>query len=186
MEKKTLNSCLSRKCLPLIPIAMRKCLLLLPIALWMSVEPAHAQGPEGKSFGFGIILGTPLGVTVKLWTAPDQAFVADFGGSYFGPLRLQADYLWHFDAFHSSIVKMYAGPGLGLAFGNGGDRFFNNDEDHPDAQNELGVGVRVMFGVNIIPRRAPVEIFAEVGPLIAFVPNVGVGVDGGVGIRFYP
>ncbi len=154
----------------------------------LSSSILKAQGPEGKSFGFGIILGTPVGVNVKLWTASDQAFVADFGESYFGPLRLEADYLWHFDAFHSAIVKMYAGPGLGLAFGNGDDdnRFFDDHPHGPDAPDHLGVGVRVMFGINIIPRRTPIEIFAEIGPMIAFVPNVGVGVDGGVGIRFYP
>jgi len=179
MRKKTLNSCLLKTTLFKFIIAASLLTSFIP-------QMVRAQGPEGKSFGFGIILGTPLGVTVKLWTASDQAFVADFGGSYFGPLRLQADYLWHFDAFHSSIVKMYAGPGLGLAFGNGDNRFFD-DHPHPvDGPNQLGVGVRVMFGVNIIPRRTPVEIFAEIGPLIAFVPNTGVGVDGGVGIRFYP
>ncbi len=148
-----------------------------------------AQGPQGKSFGFGIILGTPLGATVKLWTASDQAFVGDIGASYFGPLRVQADYIWHFDVFHSSIVKMYSGPGLALAFGQAephgpfyDNRFF---DDEPGATH-LGVGARVIVGLNIIPRRTPVEIFAELGPLIAFVPNVGVGLDGGIGIRFYP
>jgi len=155
---------------------------MIAMAFFLSPSIAQAQGPEGKSFGFGILLGTPLGATVKLWTAPDQAFVGDIGASYFGPLRIQADYLWHFSPFHSYIVKMYAGPGLALAFGSSNDRFFD-DEDNA---SHLGVGARVMFGINIIPERTPVEIFLEVGPMIAFVPAVGVGIDGGVGIRFYP
>lgn len=150
----------------------------------MAPSLAQAQGPEGRSFGFGIILGTPLGATVKLWTASDQAFVGDIGASYFGPLRVQADYIWHFDVFHSYIVKMYAGPGLALAFGHTDDNeFFDDDEP---GSTHFGVGGRVIVGLNIIPRRTPVEIFAELGPMIAFVPTVGVGLDGGIGIRFYP
>lgn len=142
-----------------------------------------AQGPEGKSFGFGILLGDPLGFTLKAWTASDQAFVGDIGKSYFGPLRLQADYLWHFNPFHSYIVKMYAGPGLALAFGHSDDKFF--DDDDPNTTH-VGVGGRVVFGLNIIPARTPLEIFLEVGPMISFVPVVDVNVDAGVGIRFYP
>lgn len=157
--------------------------IIVILILQQISDLARAQGPEGKEFGFGILLGDPLGVTVKLWTAHDQAFVADFGASYFGPLRLQGDYLWHFDAFHSYIVKMYAGPGLALGFGHSDDRFF--DDDDPNATH-VGVGMRVMFGINIIPQRTPIEIFLEVGPMIAFVPSIGVGVDAGAGIRFYP
>ena len=167
---KTHISCLSRKVL-----------LLIPIMLWMSAPAAHAQGPEGKSFGFGIVLGTLDGASVKIWTASDQAFIVDFGGSWFGPLRLEGDYDWHFNPFHSTIVKMYAGPGLALAFGNGDEQYFG--EDHTSS---VGVGVRVMFGVNIIPHSAPLEIYLGVGPLIGLVPAIGAGVDAEVGIRFYP
>ena len=154
-------------------------------ALLATLNPAvaRAQGPEGKTFGFGILLGDPLAITAKIWTAYNQAFVADLGRSSFGPLRIEGDYDWHFDAFHSRIVKMYAGPGLALAIGTSENRFF--DETHTETTH-VGVGVRVMFGVNVIPRQTPLEIFFEVGPLIEFVPNVDAGVDVGVGIRFYP
>jgi hypothetical protein len=172
MKNKTLNSCLLKTTAFKIIIAASLLPLFLP-------QRARAQGPEGKSFGFGIVLGTLDAGSIKVWTTPDQAFVADFGGSWFGPLRLQGDYLWHFDAFHSRIVKMYAGPGLAVAFGNA--EYFNED-----GTSTVGIGARVMFGVNIIPRTVPLEIFVELGPLIGFVPNVGVGIDAGVGIRFYP
>ncbi|MFI5201290.1 MAG: hypothetical protein ACHQNE_02770, partial [Candidatus Kapaibacterium sp.] len=82
------------------------------------------------------------------------------------------------------IVKMYAGPGLAVAIGHSDDNeFFDDDEP---GSSHLGVGARVIVGLNIIPRRTPVEIFAELGPLIVFVPNTGVVLDGAVGIRFYP
>lgn len=174
MRNKTLNSCLLKTAAFKFVVVASFLILFLP-------QMTRAQGPAGKSFGFGIVLGTLNGASIKLWTAPDQAFVADFGGSGFGPLRLQGDYLWHFDAFHSRIVKMYAGPGLGIAFGNSDERYFGDE-----GASSVGIAARVMFGVNIIPRNVPLEIFVEVGPLIGFVPAVGAGVDGGVGIRFYP
>jgi hypothetical protein len=154
------------------------------LVFFLSSLPAQAQGPEGNSFGFGLILGDPLGLTVKLWTSTENAFVGDIGGSDFGPLRIQGDYLWHFNAFHSSVVKMYAGPGLALAFGGGEDVF--TDHRFGLADNGVGIGARVMFGLNIIPRQTPIEMFFELGPVIAFVPGIGAGFDYGVGIRFYP
>src|SRR5438045_3907193 len=63
---------------------------VMGIAIFFVASPTcHAQGPGGKSFGFGLILGEPLGATVKLWTNPENAFVGDIGASYFGALRIQ-------------------------------------------------------------------------------------------------
>jgi hypothetical protein len=147
---------------------------------------SHAQGPEGKDFGFGLILGQPLGGTIKYWTNPTNALVADIGSSYFGALRLQVDYLWHFNPFQSTIVKMYAGPGLALGFGAGHEVFFDrHGHEFVTTDNGTGVGIRAIFGLNVIPRRTPLEMFLEVGPLIGITPT-GVGLDLGVGIRFYP
>ncbi len=143
----------------------------------------RAQGPDGRSFGFGLILFDPLGLTVKVWTNPVNAFVFDIGASYFGPPRFDADYLWHFDAFHSHVVKMYAGPGIALAFGDGNGIYGGREFDRGD--NGTGVGVRVMFGLNIIPERTPLELFFEMGPLVGLSPT-GVDLDIAAGIRFYP
>jgi len=142
-----------------------------------------AQGPGGNSFGFGLVVGDPLGLTVKLWTNPVNAFVFDIGESNFGPTRLDADYLWHFDPFHSRIVKMYAGPGLALAFGSGNGIYGGREFDHGD--NGVGIAARVMFGLNVIPSRTPLEIFLELGPIIGISPG-GAGLDVAAGIRFYP
>src|ERR1017187_4184706 len=89
------------------------------LTLALGSEQVLAQGPGEKTFGFGLIVGEPLGATVKVWTNPVNAFVFDLGASDFGPTRLDGDYLWYFDAFHSRIAKLYAAPGLAIAFGNG-------------------------------------------------------------------
>ena len=157
------------------PLKSAATLLLLTILCFNT--SARAQGPGGKSFGFGLILGEPLGGTVKIWTSPVNALVGDIGASYFGSPRLQVDYLWHFDPFHSRIVKMYAGPGLALGFNEGEGRFGGNG---------MAIGMRAIFGLNIVPTAVPLEIFVEAGPLIGIVPGFGAGFDGAVGVRFYP
>ena len=165
-------------------------LLILSLVVFQKIT--YAQGPMGRDFGFGIVLGEPLGGTVKFWTAPDQAFVGSIGGSYFGAPRLGLDYLWHFDAFHSGVVKMYAGPGLAIGFGQGyyywfygkhgkyGDVFYYREP------GTTGIAMRVVLGLNIIPRRTPIELFLEAGPLIGISPGFGTAFDLAAGIRFYP
>jgi hypothetical protein len=124
---------------------------------------------------------------VKYWMSPENALVGDIGASYFGSPRIDADYLWHFDAFHSRIVKMYAGPGVALGFGyRHTEIFYHGDRYVTTEANPFGFGVRAMFGLNVIPARTPLEIFLELGPLIAMVPEFRAFLDFGVGIRFYP
>jgi hypothetical protein len=154
------------------------------VLLAMCSTECIAQGPNGKDFGFGLILGDPTGATVKIWTSSTTAFAFDVGASHFGPTRMDADYMWHFDAFRSSIVKMYAAPGISLALGSRNAHYIHRWEfDGPD--EGVGVGVRAMFGLNIIPARTPIEMFLEIGPLIGLSPQGGA-FDAALGIRFYP
>lgn len=161
------------------------------IVLWFSLSlNASAQGPKGKDFGFGIILGEPLGITAKLWTSNENAWQAHLGASYFGAPRLQVDYLWHLNVFKSQVVKLIAGPGLGIGFGHEGSGFWYKDRGRKywyyRDDEDFGFGVRVITGINIIPKATPIEIFVELGPNIGIYPGFGVGLDAGVGIRFYP
>jgi hypothetical protein len=165
-------------------------LATIVVALLSTVGECNAQGPRGKEFGFGIIIGEPLGLTAKYWVNKENALVFDIGASYFGAPRFQVDYLWHLNVFQSQIVKLYAGPGLGLGFGTEGSGFWYKDKYHRGywiyREEGLGVAMRVMVGVNIIPRNTPIEIFFELGPNMGVIPNFGVGLDAAVGIRFYP
>lgn len=163
--------------------------VLATIICLLVSSAAMAQGPKGKEFGFGIILGEPLGGTVKYWTSRENAIVGDIGKSYFGSPRIQVDYLWHFDAFNSSVVKMYAGPGLGLGLGREGYGIWHKrgkDYFYYREDGDLGIAVRAMFGLNVIPKRTPLEIFLEVGPNIGIAPGFGAAVDIAAGVRFYP
>ena len=157
---------------------------------------SFAQGPGGKDFGFGLILGDPLGATIKYWTGPTNALVADIGESYFGSPRIDVDYLWHFNAFNSRIVNLYAGIGGAIGFGNDYGYygvFYRRDYegkppffDRAYYNSDVGFGIRAIFGLNIVPKRTPLEFFVEAGPLIGISPAFGVGLDLALGVRFYP
>jgi hypothetical protein len=153
------------------------------VALTFGSSKCMAQGPDGRTFGFGLVVFDPLGLTIKIWTNPVNAFTFDIGESDFGPTRVDADYLWHFDAFNSRAVKIIAGPGLCLAFGSGNGIYGGREFD--DGDHSTGIAARVMFGLNIIPERTPLELFFELGPIIGLSPG-GVGLDLAAGIRFYP
>ncbi len=160
---------------------------LLMFLLIFSIE-LLSQSPRGNQFGFGIILGEPTGVTVKYWFNNENALVGNFGTSYFGRPRLDVEYLWHFDAFNSSIVKMYAAPGGVLGFGKGNDYWYEwrNDRFYYRTGNDIGLGIKGLVGINIIPRRTPIEVFLEVGALVGIAPDFGSQGEAALGIRFYP
>ncbi len=87
-----------------------KIFLITSIIILSSFFQSYAQfSPHSRKIGFGIIVGEPIGLTLKTWTNNENAFVFDLGNSYFGDLRFGVDYLWHFNAFHSRIVNLYAG-----------------------------------------------------------------------------
>ncbi len=159
---------------------------VVTIFLLVSSQSLFAQSPQGRNWGFGIMLGDPTGLTAKYWTTDVNAFVFDLGSSYFGSPRLDADYLWHFDAFHSDIAKLYAGPGVALGFGKGHGFYYSQNNGFYVRSSGGGFGVRGIFGVNIIPRNEPLEFYFEAGLLVGITPDFGSAVDAAVGIRYYP
>ncbi|MDR3666663.1 MAG: hypothetical protein P4L35_07470 [Ignavibacteriaceae bacterium] len=166
---------------------MKTILISFLILTAINFNNSYAQSPGSKNFGFGIILGDPTGVTLKFWTQRENALVFDIGSSYFGSPRLDIDYLWHFDAFRSNIAKLYAGFGGVLGIGEG--KGFYYTEHHGfyfRSDNGDGLGVRGVFGVNVIPRNSPLEFFLEVGLLVGLTPDFGEAGDVGIGMRFYP
>lgn len=165
------------------------CFMIIFISL-AAFESSEAQFKYSKKdFGFGIIIGEPTGLNIKYWFDSDNALVASIGASYFGSPRIGVDYLWHFDAFNSRIVNLYAGPGGAIGFGEGGKGYWYSDKKgrfYIRNNNNAGLGIRGVFGINIVPNRTPMEFFLEFGTLIGLVPDFGSAVDLGIGVRFYP
>lgn len=126
-----------------------------------------------RRFGIGIILGEPTGISAKLKTGSANAF--DFAAAWSfkqnGHLLLQADYVWHnfdLDVVESGRPSFY--------YGIGGRIIFSNDPL---------VGVRVPVGLDFEFKNAPVDIFAELVPILDFVPSTNFNFAGGLGVRFW-
>jgi len=164
----------------------KKIILFSSIIIFLTgSELTFAQyAPKGNKFGFGIILGDPTGGTAKLWLNRENALAFHLGASFFGSPRIGVDYLWHFDAFESDIVNLYAGPGGVIGFGEGDGFWYRNR--FVRTGDEVGLAGRGIFGINVVPRRTPLEIFVELGVLLALVPDFDSYADAAVGVRFYP
>ena len=167
---------------------MKYFILLILFLVGMQNYRIFAQGPNGKNFGFGIILGEPTGFTGKYWTNPQNAIEFNIGTSYFGKPRIDFNYLWHFNAFRSSIVELFAGPGLVMGFGEGKGFWYEwrKDKFYYRSGDGIGLAVSGLFGLNIIPRDTPLEIFLEAGVLIGLAPDFGSAGNLALGVRFYP
>lgn len=166
---------------------MKKAVLIIILAMF-SFGTLSAQSPKNRDLGFGIVIGDPLGLTLKYWMERDFALNAYLGSSYFGAARLGADFLWHFEPFRSKMFNLYAGPGITIGLGDEGGVIYKkkNDNWYYRDEGSVGIGVRGMFGLNFVPRNTPLEIFVEVGTMIGMIPDFGAGFDSAIGIRFYP
>ena len=160
--------------------------ILAIIILLISAPESQSFSPRGKDFGLGIMLGEPTGLTMKIWTQNDEAFAFSLGNSYLGQLRIGMDYLWHFNAFNSNIVNLYAGPGLAVGIGENGGWWYNHkNRTWYKEEDDIGLGVRGVIGINVVPRNSPIEIFCEIGLMIGFLPGTYTNMEGAIGIRYY-
>jgi hypothetical protein len=167
-------------------------LAILTAALAASIlcipRSAIAQ-PQPKGFGFGLILGEPTGLTLKGSLGGNNSWDAAIGASWFGRLRIHADYLWSANVFNSRTAGMYFGLGAALGFGRGRGILYRgkgNEWYYYEDDNAVAIGVRGSAGLNFMPFSAPVEIFGELAPIIGLSPVTGLGWDAALGIRYYP
>ena len=128
---------------------------------------------QSRGFGLGIVLGEPTGLSAKLWTGSSNAF--DFAAAWSfkgdGQLLLQADYVWHsFD-----LIRVSSGR-LPLYYGIGGRIIFADDPL---------LGIRIPLGLNYQFASAPIDIFAEIVPILDLIPSTDFDLGGGLGVRFW-
>ncbi len=150
---------------------LKRLLIISFICVTFSISNSYTQS---KSFGIGIILGEPTGLSAKYWTSGVNAF--DFGLGYSfeknSNLHLHGDYLFHIDGVvkASERISIYYGPGIRLKL----------RED-----NGSRLGVRGVLGGFWIPRGSIVDVFVEIAPVMDLVPATKFSFDGGIGVRFF-
>lgn len=166
----------------------------------------------GRSFGLGFMLGDPTAFSGKLWTSSRTALDFALGWSndwyggegYYDPdcddpafynthvnycndrafrrghyyengwrmFHVHADYLFHnFNLIHATErFPVFYGPGIEM-----------NYLDYRFMQ----VGVRGNFGIAWMPRRAPMDVFFELGPALEIIPYVDMNLSASIGARYY-
>lgn len=159
--------------------------LMLGMALGLMIILAKPIYAQDHGFGMGLILGEPTGLSAKLWTSKQNAF--DFGlgvsvggdrisykGRYDngGRVHFHMDYLWHSFNAISSTEKFPLYYGIGGRFNSG-------------AGYEGSLGIRGVFGIAWFPHSKPIDIFLELVPVFQVTPLTGLGIDAGLGIRYF-
>jgi hypothetical protein len=127
---------------------------------------------QDHGFGLGIIVGEPTGLSAKVWTTEYTALDAAMAWSFVGNgfLRLHSDLL-----FHRYLIEVDQGQ-LPVYFGLGAKLGFASN---------LELGIRIPLGIAYQFESAPFEAFLEVVPVFNLLPQTSIGMDGGIGIRYY-
>jgi hypothetical protein len=140
---------------------------------------------QDHGFGIGLILGEPTGLSAKLWTSKVNAFDFGLGVSVGGDrishkydydrtgrIHFHMDYLWHSFNAISSTERFPLYYGLGGRFNTGGGY-------------DGSIGIRGVFGIAWFPHSTPIDIFLELVPVFQVTPLSGLGIDAGLGIRYF-
>ena len=141
-----------------------------------------------NTFGLGLELGAPFGLTGKYFLAPDRAL--DFGIGWIDyyyhdryGVNFYGDYLWHpvsFVSTESFELPFYIGVGA---------RIWHFDDRRVTGQSGDAFGVRVPAGVSFDLNNVPLDIFGQLTFVVDFFHNgphnVYPGIEGSVGIRYW-
>src|SRR5690349_6742649 len=105
-------------------------------------EPlGESSGVEKGSFGVGLIIGEPTGLTARLYLGDDVAVQAAVGSDFgVGALQVHVDYVWHpwlIEDRDSFVLLAYVGPGVRFIYYDKG----RDGDDYP------GIGLRVVGGL---------------------------------------
>lgn len=175
--------------------------MILAVALVSSADARprpHGFGGKkfeaNKTFGLGLELGNPTGLTGKLFLSPSGAL--DFGlgavfTNYYGGdgLHLYMDYLWH-------PLVLASPEAFELPFYVGvGGRFWTfscNDRNVcPDTRGDV-FGVRVPLGIDFDFNNVPLDVFLQLTPTLDFYNgyryrghDIWIDFDFSIGIRYW-
>ncbi len=144
-------------------------------------RPKSSSFEANKTFGLGLMLGEPSGLSGKYFLSKDTAL--DFGIGYLyhhyhdhDGLHVFADFLWH-----PAVLTKNSAFWLPIYFGVGA-RFF----DHHDYDS--GIGIRVPVGIAFDFQRVPIDVFLEFWFAFDLIHDDRYDrADGGgsIGIRYY-
>ncbi|MBA3451989.1 MAG: hypothetical protein H0T42_02695 [Deltaproteobacteria bacterium] len=147
------------------------------------IEVAAAEGSRAGdkgTFGIGIILGEPTGISAKLYLQDDQALQAGLGFAFISSgIHLHVDYVFHpwiLQSRDSFVLPVYLGPGVRLI----------NREKSGDKQ-AFALGLRGVVGLLFDFKTVPIDAFVEVAGVfeIEFDDGPGLDINAAAGARYY-
>jgi len=153
-----------------------------------------------RTFGLGLQLGIPTGITGKVFFGPVPALAFGIGTLLpWGGLGTWVDLDLHFVHFHTRkdrilIMSLYAGPGLAIGWAynyyytNYNGRYYYGTA-YGVASGPPEITLHGPIGFAIHWQRAPFDTFVELSPGITFVPvqfgGAYFSMGASVGGRYY-
>lgn len=163
---------------------MKTLMSLVVVSGLMVSGLAQAQDQGRRDLGVGAMVGEPTGLSVKKWLGNDRAIDAGVAWSFSEneSLHVHADYLFHrYDVFQGAEVN----GELPLYFGVGGRvKLEDNDGRGRNDDDDL-LGVRAPVGIAYMPNSAPVDVFAEIAPIMDIAPDTDLDLNAAIGARYY-
>ena len=172
-----------------------KSLFLLAVAMIVAVPTASARPrptthlrrfEANKTFGLGIMVGEPTGLSAKYYLSADRAIDGGIGGvGYYrnrSGFQAHVYYLWH-----PASLASTADFELPLYFGIGA-RVFDFDFNAAN-DRAFAIGARVPVGVALDFNNIPLDVFFEVAVVVDFLfdysDNLDADFNAAIGVRYY-
>jgi hypothetical protein len=156
---------------------MRRAVFFTVLALTalLRVDSLRAE----NTFGLGLILGDPSGITGKVFLGENSAIDIGLGNPEGKGYYVYSDYLLHLHEL---------GFENRLAFYFGGGAAFHHHEwenrQHRD-EEENRIELRIPAGLEFVMPKIPIGVFAELVPALRISPDVEFEFRGGIGARYY-
>ena len=145
-------------------------------------SPADAAGTRGDkgTFGVGLVLGEPTGISAKLYLSDDRAVQGALGINFIGSgVQGNVEYLWHpwivqdRDLF---VLPIYLGPGVRfIEYGGRG------------VESHFAMGLRAVVGMLFDFKEQPLDAFVEIAGVVEYdlAEDLEVALNIGAGVRYY-
>ena len=156
---------------------------LVIIAAFMVVSTLSFGDAHAHGFGAGIIVGEPTGICFKQWLGYKNAldFAAAWSFDEEAAFQFHMDYLFHkYFVILTSEDKVVGG--IPLYVGVGGRLKLEDDDKHDD---DILLGVRFPLGISYVFADTPVDVFAEIVPIMDVAPETDFRLNGAIGFRYY-
>lgn len=148
-------------------------------------ELGAGEGPrsaEKGTFGIGLILGEPTGISAKLYLQDDQAIQGAVGFALIGGgVHVHADYVFHpliLQTRDTFVLPVYVGPGARLI------QYTDGRDD-----SYFAIGVRGVAGLLFDFNEIPLDAFVEVGAVFEYGfqddEGFGLALNAAAGARYY-